>query len=42
MTKGSERAAGIEQIVHPKARAAGFFYNSAAGQFASTSFHIFG
>ncbi|MDD7090290.1 hypothetical protein [Campylobacter sp.] len=40
MTKDSERAAGIE--VHPKPRAAGFFYNSAAGQFASTSFHIFG
>ena len=40
MTKGSERAAGIE--VHPKARVAGFFYNSAAGRFTSTSFHIFG
>ena len=36
----SKRAAGIE--VHPKARAAGFFYNSAAGRFANTSFHIFG
>nr|WP_321427247.1 hypothetical protein [uncultured Campylobacter sp.] len=40
MTKGSERAAGIE--VHPKARVAGFFYNGAARLIANTSFHIFG
>ncbi|MDD0856075.1 hypothetical protein [Campylobacter magnus] len=35
MKKGSKRAAGIEYEIHPKARVAGFFYNSAARRIAT-------